>query len=171
MMNDINTVALTGRLTRNMELRFTDSGLGIGRFSLAVNRSRKRGDKWEEDVSYIDCTLYGKSAQKLEQYLVKGKQVALCGELRQDRWEQDGQTRSRITVIVGSITLIGGSRENDTQSRGNDRSRSQQSNRREPRQNTPPPRQGNNRGFDPPPGRTSGYQGPGPEGFDDDIPF
>ena len=107
---DLNMVALTGRLTREGDLRYSQGGMAILRFSIAVNRVRRGADGSRTDeTSFIDCVYFGKAAEGINQYLEKGKQVAINGELRQDRWEQDGQTRSRIQVYVNSITLIGGS--------------------------------------------------------------
>ncbi|MEA5032323.1 MAG: single-stranded DNA-binding protein [Sphaerochaeta sp.] len=189
-MNDINTVTLAGRLTRDIELKFTDSGYAVGRFSLAVNKNRKRGDKWEEEVSFFSCVLYGKSAENLEQYMTKGKQLVISGFLRQERWESNGDTRSRIDVVVETVMLLGGGKDGDSdnrndsrgsrdnsRSRGNDRSRNQSNRSVSQRNNSS--RQGNlddrefnqggRRGFDPPAGKRSGF--PGPEDFDDDIPF
>ena len=110
---DLNMVALTGRLTREGDLRYTQGGMAILNFSIAVNRVRRSADGSRTDeTSFIDCVYFGKAAEGINQYLEKGKQVAINGELRQDRWEQDGQTRSRIQVYVNSITLIGGSSRN-----------------------------------------------------------
>jgi single-strand DNA-binding protein len=108
-MTDINRVFLVGRLTRDAELRFTTAGTPVGKFSIAVNRSKKAGDQWEEEVHYFDIVLWGKTAEALSKYLVKGKQVAIDGELRQNRWEQDGQSRSRIEIHAANIQLLGGS--------------------------------------------------------------
>ena len=89
MAADLNHVTLIGRLTRDAELKYTSAGFAISNFSIAVNRRRKNGDQWMEEASFFEINLYGKSAESLKQYLVKGKQVAVDGELRQDRWEQD----------------------------------------------------------------------------------
>jgi single-strand DNA-binding protein len=107
-MTDLNRVVLVGRLTRDAEMKFTPSGLAVSKFSIAVNRSRKVGDQWEEEASFFDATLWGRSAESLSQYLVKGKQIALDGELRQDRWEQDGQKRSKVEIVVNNLQLLGG---------------------------------------------------------------
>ena len=90
-MTDINRVILVGRLVKDAELKFTSASTPVTRFSVAVNRSRKNGDQWEEEVSYIDIVLWGRSAESISKFLTKGKQVAVEGELRQNRWEQDGQ--------------------------------------------------------------------------------
>lgn len=110
-MTDLNNVFLIGRLTRDMEIRYSNGGMAIGRFSLAVNRSKKTGDKWEDEANFFDCSLFGKTAETMSQYLAKGKQVAVSGELRQSRWEQDGQNRSRVEIAVNNIQLLGGKSE------------------------------------------------------------
>ncbi|MBN2050110.1 MAG: single-stranded DNA-binding protein [Spirochaetales bacterium] len=107
-MTDVNSVVLIGRLTRDAELKYTSAGMAISNFSLAVNRSRKVGDRWEEEASFFDCTAFGKQAEAVNQYMTKGKQVAVQGELRQDRWEKDGQSRSKVVIIANTLQLLGG---------------------------------------------------------------
>lgn len=110
MASDLNVVAITGRLTRDSELRMTQSGNGILRFSIAVNRRKRTADgSFEDEANFFDCTLFGKSAQTMVNYLKKGRQVAIQGELRQDRWNgQDGQARTRVEIFVNSLSLVGG---------------------------------------------------------------
>lgn len=110
-MRDINVVVLAGRLVRDAELRYTKSGAAVAGFSLAVNRSVKRGDKWEDEASFIDATMFGKRAESLQQYLTKGTQLIVSGELEQQRWEQNGQNRSKVQVIVNDVQLVGGKRD------------------------------------------------------------
>jgi single-strand DNA-binding protein len=107
-MSDINHVVLVGRLTRDAELKFTNSGFAIAKLSLAVNRRVKKEDSWQEEANFFDAVMMGKRAEALAQYLQKGKQIAVEGELRQDRWEQDGQRRSRVEIFVTNIQLLGG---------------------------------------------------------------
>jgi len=106
-VSDINVVVLVGRLTRDSELKYTPSGLPICRFSIAVNRSKKQDDQWVEEPHYFDIEFYGKSAEGLSKYLLKGRQVAVQGELRQDRWEKDGQQRSKVVIVASTIRPIG----------------------------------------------------------------
>lgn len=108
MANYINQVILVGRLTRDAELRYSGGGLAICKFSLAVNRRKKSGEQWVDEVSYFDVTYFGKAAEAVNQYLQKGKQVAIQGELRQDRWEQDGQNRSKVEIVANNVQLLGG---------------------------------------------------------------
>ena len=108
MANDINQVILVGRLTRDAELRYSGGGMAICKFSLAVNRRKKSGDQWVDDVGFFDVVCFGKAAEAVNQYLQKGKQVAIQGELRQDRWEKDGQKRSKVEIAANNVQLLGG---------------------------------------------------------------
>ena len=108
-MNDVNQVVIVGRLTRDAELKYTSNGYAIGSFSIAVNRKRKNGEQWVDEANFFDISLFGKSAESLNQYLVKGKQVVIQGELRQDRWEQDGQSRSKVVIVASNVQLLGSS--------------------------------------------------------------
>jgi len=106
-VSDINVVVLVGRLTRDSELKYTPSGYAICRFSIAVNRSKKQDEGWVDEPHYFDIEFYGKSAEGLSKYLLKGRQVAVQGELRQDRWEKDGQQRSKVVVVASTIRPLG----------------------------------------------------------------
>ena len=107
-MADVNHVIIIGRLTKDIVLKFTSGGMAIGSFSIAVNRRTKKGEQWVEEASFFDVSLFGKSAEGLAQYLTKGKQVAVEGELRQDRWQQDGQNRSKVYISANNVQLLGG---------------------------------------------------------------
>jgi len=108
MSQDLNHVLLIGRLTRDMEMKYTNGGMAIGNFSLAVNKRRKQGDEWVDECSFFDVKIFGKTAESLNQYLVKGKQVAVEGELHQNRWEKDGKTMSKVEVNANNVQLLGG---------------------------------------------------------------
>jgi single-strand DNA-binding protein len=108
MANDLNHVVLIGRLVRDCETKFTSGGMAIGRFSLASNRKKKQGDPWVEEVSFFDCVVFGKTAETLASYLVKGKQVAVEGELHQNRWEHEGKAMSKIEINANNVQLLGG---------------------------------------------------------------
>lgn len=110
-MTNTNVVVLIGHLTRSMELTRINTGTAIGRLSIAVNRSIKRGEQWEEEVSFFDVTLWGKTAESLASYLVKGKQIAVTGYLKQERWQKDGQNYSRTVIVADNIELLGGTKK------------------------------------------------------------
>ena len=107
-MADLNHVVLIGRLTRDAELKYTSGGQAVCKFSIAVNRRRKNGDQWEDEANFFDIVVWGRQGESLHPYLVKGKMVGVDGELRQDRWQQDGQNRSKIEIVAGNIQLLGG---------------------------------------------------------------
>lgn len=107
MAGDINRVILVGRLTRDAELRYTNSGMALTRLGIAVNRRIKQGDQWVDEANFFDATLWGKRGESLNQYLSKGQQIAIEGELRQERWEKDGVKNSKVTINVSEIQLLG----------------------------------------------------------------
>jgi single-strand DNA-binding protein len=106
-MKDINVVSMTGHLVADIDVKYSTSGNPIGKFTLAVSRNQKKNDKWEEVPSFFECAMFGKGAESLAQYLVKGKQVAISAEARQERWTHDGQNFSRVVFVVDSIALMG----------------------------------------------------------------
>ena len=112
-MADMNQVVLIGRLTRDAELKYTANGKAVSKFSLAVNKRRRVGDEWKEEANFFEIILWGQLGESLDQYLVKGKQVAVIGELTQERWEQDGQNRSKVVVTGATVQLLGGAANND----------------------------------------------------------
>ena len=122
MSNDYNKITLIGRLTRDIELRYTTTGTAIAVVSLASNRSVKKQDNWETEVSYFDANIYGRMAESLKPYLTKGKMILIAGRLKQDRWEKDGQKFSRIKIEVEEVQLLGG---NSSESSNNSNERVQ----------------------------------------------
>ncbi|MDR2194344.1 MAG: single-stranded DNA-binding protein [Treponema sp.] len=106
-MADINHVVLVGRLTRDAELKYTANGQSVCKFSIAVNRRKKSGEQWVDEANFFDVVVWGRQGESLNGYLVKGKLIGVDGELHQDRWEQDGQNRSRIEIIADNLQLLG----------------------------------------------------------------
>lgn len=114
-MNDLNTVTMIGRLTADPQLKQTQGGGQICSFSVACNHSysRSNGEKVEE-VSYFNCTAFGKIGEVLNRYAEKGKQVAVEGRLKQRRWQDDsGKNHSAVEVVVENFQLIGSRNDND----------------------------------------------------------
>ncbi len=107
-MQDLNHVMLIGRLTRDAELKYTNSGMPITKLGLAVNRRKKSGDTWTEEANFFDIVVFGRMGEALNPYLVKGKQIGVDGELRQNRWEQNGQKRSKVEITANNLQLLGG---------------------------------------------------------------
>jgi single-strand DNA-binding protein len=162
-MADLNHVTLIGRLTRDAELKYTSSGQAVCKFSIAVNRRRKNGDQWEDEANFFDIVLWGRQGEALNQYLVKGKMIGVEGELRQDRWQQDGQNRSKVEIVANNLQLLGGGSggsgnwQAGNSGGGNSASWSGAGN---------PPQNPGPTGQDAPPARSVGD-----DGFTDDIPF
>ena len=108
MVVDINTVTVTGRLTKDGELRYTPNGNPVMNISIASNRVRKNQStgEYEEAANFFDATILGRKAESLAQYLQKGVRVAIDGELRYQSWEKDGQKRSKVEIIVDRLVFM-----------------------------------------------------------------
>ena len=105
----INRVMISGNLTRDAELRTTPSGTSILNFGVAVNdRRRNANGEWEDYANFIDCTMFGRRAEALQNYLKKGLKVAIEGRLHYSAWEDrnTGQRRSRIDVTVDELEFM-----------------------------------------------------------------
>ena len=108
-MVDTNIVVLIGRLTRDAVLTTTKGGTSVLKFSIAVNKSRKSGDTYKDEAHFFEVVVWGKLAETLSSYLVKGKQVSITGELNQERWsDEDEHHHSKVTVTASSIQLLSG---------------------------------------------------------------
>ena len=104
----INRVIISGNLTRDPELRRTQSGMAILGFGVAVNDRRRNPQtgEWEDYANYVDCTMFGNRGEALSNILAKGMKVAIEGKLRWSQWERDGQKRSKLEVIVDEIEFM-----------------------------------------------------------------
>ena len=105
----INRVVISGNLTRDPELRQTQSGTSVLSIGIAVNDRHKNVStgEWEDYANFIDCTLFGNRADAMDKLLKKGSKVTIDGKLRWSQWERDGQKRSKIEVIVQDIDPSG----------------------------------------------------------------
>lgn len=107
MARSVNQVILLGNLTRDPELRQTPSGQSVVSFSLALNRAYKaqNGD-WQEATDYIDCVAWGPLAERVSQYLTKGRRALVQGRLQSRSWEKDGQKHSKVEVLANDVTFV-----------------------------------------------------------------
>ena len=103
-MNDLNSFIIEGRLTRDAELKYLPSGTALATFSLANNRSYKKGDDWEKETLYLDVTVFGKQAEYIG-VLKKGRQVRANGRIKQERWETNGEKRSKYVVVADHVEV------------------------------------------------------------------
>ena len=106
-MASYNRVIIVGNLTRDVELRYIPSGTAVTDISLAVNERIKRNDQWVDEANFFDVTMWGRTAEVAAEYLSKGSNVLVEGRLRQERWEQDGQKRSKVKVICDKMQMLG----------------------------------------------------------------
>ena len=162
-MTDINSVNIIGRLTKDIgnderSFGYIANGTARANVSIAVNRSRKNGEQWVEEVNYFDVTIWGKTAENLKPYLLKGKQIAVDGYLKQDRWEKDGQKFSKVSIVANNVQLLGGKSESGSQQTSSGYAPRYRQNSEGPQQN-----------------EISSYDGQGfggnEENFPEDIPF
>ena len=104
----INRVIISGNLTRDPELRRTQTGMAIMALGVAVNDRRRNSQtgEWEDYANYIDCTMFGTRAESLSNILTKGMKVAIEGKLRWSQWERDGQKRNKLEVIVDEVEIM-----------------------------------------------------------------
>lgn len=107
MARSINQVILMGNLTRDPELRSTPNGQSVCSFSLALNRAYKDASgEWQEATDYVDCTAWGPLAERVSQYLTKGRRCMVQGRLQSRSWEQEGQKRSKVEVLANDVTFL-----------------------------------------------------------------
>jgi single-strand DNA-binding protein len=109
MARSVNQVIIMGNLTRDPELRQTPSGQSVVSFSLALNRSYKdQSGEWQEATDYIDVSAWGPLAERVSQYMTKGRRCLVQGRLQSRSWEQDGQKRSKVDVLANDVTFLDG---------------------------------------------------------------
>lgn len=108
MASDINKVIITCRLTRDPELRRTQSGMAILNLGVAFNDRRKNSQtgEWEEVGNFADASMFGNRAEAVANYLHKGSRTAIEGKLRYSKWERDGQTRTKLEIIVDELVML-----------------------------------------------------------------
>jgi single-strand DNA-binding protein len=107
MARSLNQVTLMGNLTRDPELRQTPTGQNVTSFSLALNRAYKSASgEWQEATDYIDCVCWGPLAERVSQYLNKGRRCLVQGRLQSRSWEQEGQKRSKVEVLANDVTFL-----------------------------------------------------------------
>lgn len=109
MARSVNQVIIMGNLTRDPELRQTPSGQSVVSFSLALNRSYKdQSGEWQEATDYIDVSAWGPLAERVAQYMTRGRRCLVQGRLQSRSWEQDGQKRSKVDVLANDVTFLDG---------------------------------------------------------------
>jgi single-strand DNA-binding protein len=108
-MASFNRVILVGNLTRDPELRYIPSGTAVTEVGLAVNDRRKGANgEWIDETTFVDVTLWGRTAEVASEYLNKGSSVLIEGRLKLDTWEKDGKKNSKLRVIGERMQMLSG---------------------------------------------------------------
>jgi single-strand DNA-binding protein len=109
MAANYNRVILVGNLTRDPELRYTPSGTAVSDVGVAVNdRYKNSSGEWVEEPTFVDVTLWARTAEVASEYLSKGSSVLIEGRLKLDTWQtNDGQKRSKLRVVCERMQMLG----------------------------------------------------------------
>ncbi len=108
-MASFNRVILMGNITRDIELKYTQSNTAVTELGLAVNDRRKSATgEWVDETTFVDVTLWGRTAEVASEYLSKGSPILIEGRLKLDTWETDGQKRSKLRVVGERMQMLGG---------------------------------------------------------------
>lgn len=107
-MASFNRVILLGNLTRDVEVRYLQSGTAVADIGMAVNDRRKgQNGEWIDETTFVDVTLWGRTAEVAGEYLTKGSPLLVEGRLKYDTWEKDGQKRSKLSVVCERMQMVG----------------------------------------------------------------
>src|SRR5437868_5890644 len=107
-MASFNRVILMGNVTRDVEVKYLQSGMAVTEIGMAVNDRRKdKSGQWVDETTFVDVTLWGRTAEIAGEYLTKGAPVLIEGRLKLDQWEKDGQKRSKLHVVAEVMRLLG----------------------------------------------------------------
>ncbi len=108
-MASYNRVILVGNLTRDIELKYTPGGTAVTDIGMAMNDRRKSATgEWVEETTFVDVTLWGRTAEVASEYLSKGSPILVEGRLKLDTWETDGQKRSKLRVVCDRMQMLSG---------------------------------------------------------------
>lgn len=113
MAKDMNSVNVTGRLGADPEVRYSQSGEALASLRLAVSGSKKSGDGWEEETTWLDVTCFGKTAENVGQYLQKGSRVAVVARLKEDQWNDKttGEKRRKVKLVASDVVFLDGPKD------------------------------------------------------------
>lgn len=160
-MAGVNKIIIVGNLGRDPEVRYSQGGMAICTFTVAVGERKKEGEQWKEHTEWFRVKSFGKTAENAGQYLQKGKQVYVEGRLEQSKYkDKEGQERTSVDVIANTIQFLGGAggpRRDAGEGGGAPRPQGNAGNNNRPQQ-------GGGGGGDDAPPASDGF-------IDDDLPF
>lgn len=113
-MASFNQVTLMGNLTRDVEVKYLQSGTAVAKLGLAVNERFKSGNEWKDKTVFVDIDCFGRTAEVAGEYLGKGSPVLISGKLDYQQWEKDGKKNSKLSVICDKLQMIGGKRGDES---------------------------------------------------------
>ena len=111
MARGINSVHLIGNVVADPVMKYSPSGTAIARFTLATNESKKQGDQWVDEAQYHQITLFGKTAEAVGQYVVKGQLLYVDGRIEYSKSEKDGVVRYFTNIICSKMNMLGNKSE------------------------------------------------------------
>ena len=106
-MASFNKVIIAGNLARDVEVRFTGGGTAVTEVGLAINDRVKKNGEWTDETTFVDVTLWGRTAEVAGEYLSKGSNILVEGRLRLDQWEKDGQKHYKLRVVGEKMQMLG----------------------------------------------------------------
>ena len=106
-MASFNKVILAGNLTRDVEVRFTSGGTAVTEVGLAANDRVKKNGEWTDETTFVDVTMWGRTAEVAGEYLSKGSNILIEGRLKLDQWEKDGQKHYKLRVTAEKMQMLG----------------------------------------------------------------
>lgn len=107
-MASFNRVILLGNITRDIEVKYLQSGMAVTEIGLAVNdRHKNQAGEWVEETTFVDVTLWGRTAEIASEYLSKGSPILIEGRLKLHQWEKDGQKQSKLRVTCEKMQMVG----------------------------------------------------------------
>lgn len=105
----MNSINIIGTLVRDVELKFIPSGVAVGKFGIAFNEKIKQNEQWVDKAHFFDVTAWGKTAENINKFFHKGKQIGISGSLQFEQWQdqQSGQNRSKVSIKVDKFDFVG----------------------------------------------------------------
>ncbi len=113
-MANFNRVILVGNMTRDVELKYTPQGTAVTEIGMAVNDRVKKNDQWVDETTFVDVTLWGRTAEVASEYTGKGSSILIEGRLKLDTWEKDGKKNYKLRVVGEKLQMLGARRGGGT---------------------------------------------------------
>lgn len=120
MFDDLNSITISGNVTRDIELKKSASGMSVGKFSVASNKSVKSGDSYEKKATFFNVVVFGKYAETLAKFVKKGSPVVVTGSLDINNYEKDGEKKTWVSILCNNVRLFKGGSGGSSSATGQD---------------------------------------------------